>query len=256
MTSPLKSKARREPDVAVPACGSRLNKAFETADIAEVCGAIDELIRLQSISRIAQQSGIERAHLYNAFSSQRGPRLSTVISVLQAIGLQLLVKPKQLSCERPLEYGRSETDKCPKPRSQRTSTAQFLNKAFDTCDLRAIAHAFGQVIRAQENVTAFAGQAGLERTRLYRCFGGALTPEFSSVLGVVDALDLQLLTRLETRSITSPETARRRRTATRASTAAPVEIEPFGATSAPGIALDANRAFAEAIESGAAAAEA
>src|SRR3954471_1554355 len=124
MTGPLKSTAHRELNGNLPVCSIRLNKAFETAEIKEVCGAIDELIRLRSISRIAQQSGIERAHLYNAFSSQRGPRLSTVISVLQAIGLQLLVKPNQLSCGRTLEHGRSETNKSPKIRSQRTSTAR------------------------------------------------------------------------------------------------------------------------------------
>ncbi len=256
MTSPSKSTARREPDVVVPVCSSQLNKAFETADIAEVCGAIDELIRLQSISRIAQQSGIERAHLYNAFSSQRGPRLSTVISVLQAIGLQLLVKPKQLSCERPPGDGRSETNKSPKLRSRRTSTAQSLNKALDTSDLRSIAQAFGEVIRAQENVAEFARQAGLERTRLYRCFGGALTPEFSAVLGVVDALGLQLLTKQEMRSATLPATARRQRTATRASTAAQAHIELFGPATALGIVADANRALIQARESSAEAAEA
>lgn len=256
MTRPLKSTAHRELNADLPVCSSRLNKAFETAEITEVCGAIDELIRLQSISRIAQQSGIERAHLYNAFSSQRGPRLSTVISVLQAIGLQLLVKPKQLSCKGSLEFGRSETKQFPKLRSQQTSTAQFLNKTFATRDLRSIAEAFGEVIRAQENVTAFAQQAGLERTRLYRCFGGALTPEFSAVLGVVDALGLQLLTKPETRSATLPATTRRPRTATRPSTAAQADIELFGPASAPGIAADANRAFVEAIDSGAAAAEA
>jgi probable addiction module antidote protein len=246
MTSPAKSTARREPDVFVPVCSSQLNKAFETADIAEVCGAIDELIRLQSISRIAQQSGIERAHLYNAFSSQRGPRLSTVISVLKALGLKLLVKPKQ----------NPETSQSPSVRSSQNSVAQFLNQAFDTCDLRSIAQAFGQVIRAQENVAEFARQAGLERTRLYRCFGGALTPEFSAVLGVVDALGLQLLTKQEMRSATLPATARRQRTATRASTAAQAHIELFGPATALGIVADANRALIQARESSAEAAEA
>jgi probable addiction module antidote protein len=254
MTRPLKTTAHRQTNANFSACGSRLNEAFETADITEICGAIDGLIRLQGISRIAQQSGIERTHLYNAFSSERGPRLSTVISVLKATGLQLLVKPKNFS-NRALEYGRPETSESPKLPSQRKSTAQFLNRAFGTCDLRSIAQAFGEVIRAQENVTAFARQAGLERTRLYRCFGGALTPEFSAVLGVVDALGLQLFTRQETRSATLPATTRRQRTVRKASAAAQFDIE-LSPASAPGIAVEANRAFIEAIESGAATAEA
>jgi probable addiction module antidote protein len=179
------------------------------------------LIRLQSVSRIAQKSGIERAHLYGAFSSERGPRLSTVISVLKALGLHLRVKPKENS--PPRRHYKSETSQSPKLWSQRKPTAQFLNNAFDTSDLRSIARAFGQVIRAQENVTEFARQAGLERTRLYRCFGGTLTPEFSAVLGVVNALELQLLTRQETRSAALPGTAPSQRTATRAP--APTEAE-------------------------------
>jgi probable addiction module antidote protein len=220
---PLKSATRRDSSASPPVFNRHLNDAFETADMAEVCTAIDGLIRLQSVSRIAQKSGIERAHLYGAFSSERGPRLSTVMSVLKALRLQLLVKPKQNSCKLPRQQDVPETRQSPKVRSQRKSTAQFLNKAFDTSDLRSIAQAFGQVIRAQENVSEFARQAGLERTRLYRCFGGNLTPEFSAVLGVVNALDLQLLAKQETRSVGLPATERTRRTGTMESTVSETE---------------------------------
>src|SRR6516165_8538553 len=69
-----------------------INRAFETADIAEICRAIGVIARLYNRSDLAQQSGLERANLYRAFSGgSRHPNFKTVLSVLDAMGFQLHV---------------------------------------------------------------------------------------------------------------------------------------------------------------------
>ena len=175
-----------------------LNKAFETASFQQICGAIGETVRAQNVSELALKSGIERAHLYHGFGSQRGPRLSTVIRVLAAMGVQLVARPNHPICRQrhPAPIGSKDL---PELRSRPTSIASHLNKAFDTSDLRTICEAFSRVIRAQENVAEFARQAEIERTRLYRSFNGHRTPEFTTILSLLGALGLSLSVKRKSR---------------------------------------------------------
>jgi probable addiction module antidote protein len=70
-----------------------INRAFENADIDEICQAIGTIARLYNISDLANQSGIERGSIYRAFSggSRHHPNFKTVLSVLDAMGFQLHV---------------------------------------------------------------------------------------------------------------------------------------------------------------------
>ena len=45
----------------------RINRAFETSDIAEICQAIGTAIRRYNISDIAKVSGLEGPTIYRAF---------------------------------------------------------------------------------------------------------------------------------------------------------------------------------------------
>jgi probable addiction module antidote protein len=79
-----------------------INRAFETADIAEICRAIGVIARLYNRSDLAQQSGLERANLYRAFSGgSRHPNFKTVLSVLDAMGFQLHVALRRGPRARP-----------------------------------------------------------------------------------------------------------------------------------------------------------
>jgi probable addiction module antidote protein len=70
----------------------RINRAFETSDIAEICQAIGTAIHLYNISDIAKQSGLERPTIYRAFTrGSKHPNFKTVLSVLDAMGFQLQV---------------------------------------------------------------------------------------------------------------------------------------------------------------------
>ena len=68
-----------------------INCAFQSTEIVEICHAIGAATRLHSISDIASKAGIERTSLYRAFAGESLPKFSTVVSVLDAMGLQLRV---------------------------------------------------------------------------------------------------------------------------------------------------------------------
>jgi probable addiction module antidote protein len=72
-----------------------INKALKTSDIVAICHAIGDAIRLHNISDLAKKAGIERPSVYRAFSSEQHPNLSTVLSVLDAMGLQLKVTQRR-----------------------------------------------------------------------------------------------------------------------------------------------------------------
>ena len=70
----------------------RINRAFETSDIDEICRAIGSATRLYNISDIAKVSGLERPTIYRAFEGDtKHPNFKTVLSVLDVMGFQLHV---------------------------------------------------------------------------------------------------------------------------------------------------------------------
>ena len=69
-----------------------INRAFESSDITEVCQAIGSALRDYNVSDIANECGIARQTLYRAFvGGLRHPNFTTVLKVLDALGLQLHV---------------------------------------------------------------------------------------------------------------------------------------------------------------------
>ena len=68
-----------------------VNRAFTSSDVGVICSAIGEAARLYNISDIAQKSGLSRPSIYRAFGGQQHPNLSTVLSLLDAMGFQLKI---------------------------------------------------------------------------------------------------------------------------------------------------------------------
>jgi probable addiction module antidote protein len=54
-----------------------INRALETADIAENCRAIGTVARLYNISDLAHRSGIERGSVYRAFAGDQSIQTSS-----------------------------------------------------------------------------------------------------------------------------------------------------------------------------------
>jgi len=72
-----------------------------------------------------------------------------------------------------------------------TEATRHLNEAFDTSDIAAICRAIGEVA-SLFNVAELARRAGVERASLYRVFSGGQSPNLSTVLGLLDAMNLQM----------------------------------------------------------------
>lgn len=69
--------------------------------------------------------------------------------------------------------------------------ADELNGAFASAEPQIICRAIGKAL-GDFNVSEIARQTGLQRSSIYRAFGNAQLPNFSTVLTVLTAMGLQL----------------------------------------------------------------
>ena len=85
-SAPRPQSSRRQ------AAADCINRALAKSDIAEIRDAIAAATRLYNISDLAQKSGLARPSLHRAFAGEpKKPNFTTVLSVLDAMGLRLRV---------------------------------------------------------------------------------------------------------------------------------------------------------------------
>lgn len=70
-----------------------LADAFETGDHAYITHALGVVARARGMSGIAKDAGVTREALYKALSETGDPKLSTLLGVMKALGVQLTAKP-------------------------------------------------------------------------------------------------------------------------------------------------------------------
>ncbi|TPI19424.1 MULTISPECIES: addiction module antidote protein [unclassified Mesorhizobium] len=70
-----------------------LADAFETGDATYIAHALGVIARARGMTAVAKNAGVTREALYKALSEKGDPRLSTLLGVTKALGLQLEVKP-------------------------------------------------------------------------------------------------------------------------------------------------------------------
>ncbi|ESW63392.1 putative addiction module antidote protein [Mesorhizobium sp. M1148] len=70
-----------------------LADAFETGDATYIAHALGIVARARGMTSIAKDAGVTREALYKALSEKGDPRLSTLLGVTKALGLQLSAKP-------------------------------------------------------------------------------------------------------------------------------------------------------------------
>jgi len=75
--------------------------------------------------------------------------------------------------------------------------AMFMAEAFQTNDAGYISHALGVVARAK-GMAQIAEQTGLSREQLYRSFSEKGNPTLKTTLAVMNALGIQLTTKIPT----------------------------------------------------------
>jgi probable addiction module antidote protein len=70
-----------------------LADAFESGHAAYIADALGIVARARGMTSIAKEAGVTREALYKALSEDGDPRLSTLLGVLRALGVQLSAKP-------------------------------------------------------------------------------------------------------------------------------------------------------------------
>jgi probable addiction module antidote protein len=70
-----------------------LEAALEDGDPSLVAAALGDIARSQGMTHISRETGLGRESLYKALSIEGNPEFSTVLKVLQALGLRLQVVP-------------------------------------------------------------------------------------------------------------------------------------------------------------------
>ena len=68
-----------------------LNDAFETGDAAYIAAALGVIARAKGMTKVAKDAGVTREALYKALSADGDPKLSTLLGVVKALGVNLTV---------------------------------------------------------------------------------------------------------------------------------------------------------------------
>eukprot|EP01132_Coremiostelium_polycephalum_P008711 gene8711-10709_t len=71
-----------------------LSDAFETGDASYIADALGIVARAKGMTQIAREAGVTREALYKTLSAKGDPKLTTLLGVLKALGVQLAVTPK------------------------------------------------------------------------------------------------------------------------------------------------------------------
>jgi probable addiction module antidote protein len=70
-----------------------LNNALTRGDTIAFVKAIGDVTRAQGMTKVSQQTGLERRSLYKSFGGDVMPQFDTVIRTLAALQLKIVVKP-------------------------------------------------------------------------------------------------------------------------------------------------------------------
>jgi probable addiction module antidote protein len=73
-----------------------ITDALESGDAAYIAQAIGVVARARGMTAVAKDAGVTREALYRALSADGDPRLSTLVSVLDALGIQLSAVAKPI----------------------------------------------------------------------------------------------------------------------------------------------------------------
>lgn len=99
-----------------------LDAALELGDPDGVRQALGNIARAQSMSKVAERSGVPRESLYRAFSEKGNPELDTLFGMINALGITLRVggfAPGALIASRASEPSRPMASA---PRARRSAT--------------------------------------------------------------------------------------------------------------------------------------
>ena len=70
-----------------------LEAALEDGDPALISAVLGDIARAKGMSQIARDTGLGRESLYKALSAEGNPEFSTILKVIEALGLKLHATP-------------------------------------------------------------------------------------------------------------------------------------------------------------------
>jgi len=74
-----------------------LRVAFETGDPKQITKALGNAARAKGMKEVADKTGLAREHLYTSFSENGNPTLQTLNALMDSLGYQLAIVPKERS---------------------------------------------------------------------------------------------------------------------------------------------------------------
>ncbi len=69
-----------------------LDAAFEDGDPALIVAALGDIARAKGMTQVAREAGLGRESLYKALSPTGNPEFTTILKVLNALGLRFHVE--------------------------------------------------------------------------------------------------------------------------------------------------------------------
>ena len=72
-----------------------LDEALENGTKADFLLAIQDIMKLVGVSKVAKEAGVGRESVYKTFKENGNPKLDTLESLLHALGLRLSVRPEK-----------------------------------------------------------------------------------------------------------------------------------------------------------------
>jgi len=66
-----------------------LNVAFESGDFSQIKRAISNVLKARNMSKLAKEINVNREGLYRSLSEKGNPNFSTVLKIMNNLGLKL-----------------------------------------------------------------------------------------------------------------------------------------------------------------------
>lgn len=74
-----------------------LADAFQTGDAGYIANALGVVARARGMTQIAKEAGVTREALYKALSPDGDPKLTTLLGVMKALGVELTATKQKKS---------------------------------------------------------------------------------------------------------------------------------------------------------------
>lgn len=70
-----------------------ISEALQSGDASLIAATVGAVARARGMASVAEEAGVNRESLYRALGKNGNPRLSTLVSVLNALGMRLEAHP-------------------------------------------------------------------------------------------------------------------------------------------------------------------